>query len=601
VSSPRPTVADMTPLPGRGAATTQWAHVSETGVWPLVSPRRHESSATGRIQEWDREWRQRSQTMMDATVGWTGPAPDPAPPKLDAPLQGLAPGQKPIQCATSSSSSSASASASGRGSSFAFRIRVLAFDRVASLQRLLSSLLAADYLEDSGGIALEISVDRPAGEDLPGVRADDESESERAGRVAKELEAASRTASPLDEHNSSLSASARRLKVLSFLRTFVWPHGPLTVSLPPAHLGLVGQWLLAPSAVSRGDRDMALVLEDDLQLSTEYWKWVRGAVCEYYVRPAAAAAAADGAIPPEFDPALFGLSLQKQHYVLGQSVKNVQWQFLRYREEKSRAEAEALLADPSLATAPEEKKKESLAGAMGRIDPATLFEFERALGDPARTPVFRYQLLGTWGMMVFPSHWQPFLRWARAHLARNEAAIRARPPLANGALDSSLPLPTEPCVPHLEVSSWWSARPHAVWSAWFVRYTFQHGWYGLYPHLPAQAALTTSHREAGANHASTKGARDRLLRAEDLAEAERALGASEEEQGSLVTLPAPSPSSGHAFRYPVLASTPLFDFHFQRAANSAVLRQRAAMLTPNHFKRACSAASSVKDYARFEP
>jgi hypothetical protein len=587
VTSPSPGVSDAAPLPGRGSST--WRHASESGVWPLVGPRRHESSTTGRVQEWDKEWRTRSQTMLDSVLGWTGPAPDPRPPNMEGQPMG-APGQKSVACA------------SDPAASFTFRLRVLAFNRLASLKRLLSSLAAADYLGDSGRIRLEISVDRPRGEDLPNV-SNSESENERRRRTEAELDAAARSASSLDESNPSLTASARRLQVLSFLRTFTWSHGDLSLSLLSSHHGLVGQWLLTPGAEVTGDRDIVLTLEDDLELSPAFYAFVKGAVCAYYIEPAMAKkkkvpADTDPTGAPSFDPALFGLSLQKQHYVLGQSAKNVQWQFMRFREEKAKAEAR-VSADPAVARAadPAAAKKEALAAAVSRIDPASLFEFDRAIGDPARVPLYRYQLLGTWGLLVFPSHWRPFLHWARVHLTKNEVAMRAARAEGITAADAlSLQLPALPCVPHLEVSAWWSARPHAVWSAWFVRYVFQHGWYGLYAHLTDGQALATSHREAGENHAKKIGTRDELFQSKAKGNNPAARGA-EQAIVAEAGLPSASASSGGQFRFPSLARTPLFDFHLQRASNSAVLRQRAAMLTQGQLKQGCTA----KDYAQYEP
>ncbi|CAF4343353.1 unnamed protein product, partial [Rotaria magnacalcarata] len=53
-------------------------------------------------------------------------------------------------------------SLSKRSNPVRIRIRILAYNRLQSLQRLLESLQAANYLNDS--VALDISVDRPSSE-----------------------------------------------------------------------------------------------------------------------------------------------------------------------------------------------------------------------------------------------------------------------------------------------------------------------------------------------------------------------------------------------------------------------------------------------------
>lgn len=111
-----------------------------------------------------------------------------------------------------------------------FQVIVLTYDRPASLQRCLESTRKAEY--DGKRIDLAVWVDRST----EGVVNDD---------------------------------------VIKTARDFAWPHGTKTVHVWNWHVGIWGQWI--DSFEATDDNDSAVILEDDLELSPFYFRWLQGA------------------------------------------------------------------------------------------------------------------------------------------------------------------------------------------------------------------------------------------------------------------------------------------------------------------------------------
>ena len=110
-------------------------------------------------------------------------------------------------------------------------IYILAFNRPASLQRMLTSLLNADYLGDT--VALRFCVDTHP------------------------------------SHNE------KHEEVVRVARAFDWPFGPKTVDVSRVPAGLTGQWLRC-WAPARSD-ERGLILEDDMTLSPLFYRWLKAA------------------------------------------------------------------------------------------------------------------------------------------------------------------------------------------------------------------------------------------------------------------------------------------------------------------------------------
>jgi hypothetical protein len=110
--------------------------------------------------------------------------------------------------------------------------------------------------------------------------------------------------------------------------------------------------------------------------------------------------------------------------------------------------------------------------------------------DP-RDLYYRYQLLGTWGTICFPAHWNAFTQWLRSR-----AFVHTQGMSATGF---------QPCVPALLSNFWWAGKPRGVWSQWFVRFAYEKGWYGLYTNFPSHASLVVNYREGGLNFKESRG------------------------------------------------------------------------------------------------
>ena len=337
---------------------------------------------------------------------------------------------------------------------FTLKIRVLTFDRYASLQRLLTSLNEAEYGGDAD-ITLEIAIDSPA-------------------------------------NMSNLAVVEKNQKTIDTAKLFQWQHGSGSVMHQETHKGLVGQWTTGWHPES--NTEILLVLEDDTAVSPHYYTWLKRMVQTYYLDPA------------QYDPRMYGFALQLQHTILGETLKE------RYGS--------------------------------------------RRVGDLVGndTVLFRYQLVGTWGGVFFPQHWREFVTWLREK--------QFQP--ATGT--SNLPTPFKPCVPAVLSNDWWANKTHKVWSQWYIRFAYEKGWYNVYTNFPADPALSASSfdsnrtsfvgnfREAGDNFNHTKGMMNPIVQ----------------------TL---TPDMLHM---PPLAQLPLFDFHFNRVHDPAMLSLRNAIYNEQH-------------------
>ena len=200
------------------------------------------------------------------------------------------------------------------------KLRILTYNRPQSLQRLLTSLMAADYGGDR--VRVEISVDHPV---------------------------------PLPEDEDVTRWKA----TLAIARQFEWPHGEKEVIEQQYNIGLVGQWTKGWSPAVDNDQELVFFIEDDVAVSPTYYQWLKAAIAAYYQNST------------NFDPRMFGISLQRQNRILGETHE---------QQYGSKIPADVLGSSTSL---------------------------------------YRYQLIGTWGTLFFPAHWRAFQQW----LAEKEVSI----------------------------------------------------------------------------------------------------------------------------------------------------------------------------------
>jgi hypothetical protein len=160
---------------------------------------------------------------------------------------------------------------------FSLLIKLLAYDRPTALRRCLRSLAAADY--DGDRVALHVLLDhRPP--------------------------------------NSSLSSLAASHEILDFVDAFPWPHGEKRVHYRAANAGLQAQWIEAWWPGS--DDEFAFVVEDDLQVSPLYYRFLKRVVMKYYYDR------------ENYSPYVFGASLQRPRFVAGESLFSRELRMLVY-------------------------------------------------------------------------------------------------------------------------------------------------------------------------------------------------------------------------------------------------------------------------------
>ncbi|CAL9750377.1 unnamed protein product [Musa acuminata subsp. burmannicoides] len=274
---------------------------------------------------------------------------------------------------------------------FTFIIKLLTFDRIDSLRRCLRSLAAADYAGDR--VHLHVLVDhfRPAN-------------GSSAPSVDRKLE------------------ESRR--ILDLIDRFRWVHGEKIVHYRTANAGLQAQWLEAwwPSS----DDEFAFVVEDDLELSPLYYKFLKRLILKYYYDPA------------NYDASIYGASLQRPRFVSGKKGNKLQLS--------------------------------------------------------SETRIFLYQMVGTWGQLLFPKPWKEFRLWYDERKAKE----------------------IKPILQGMVTTGWYKRFGERIWTPWFIKFIHARGYYNLYTNFKQERALSISHRDAGVNYGKTVGPDSSLLVDESL-------------------------------------------------------------------------------------
>jgi hypothetical protein len=103
-----------------------------------------------------------------------------------------------------------------------------------------------------------------------------------------------------DSVDSKLSESRR---ILEFVDGFDWKFGEKVVLYRTGNVGLQAQWLEAwwPSS----DNEFAFVVEDDLEVSSLYYEFVKTVIVNFYYNAS------------NYSPSIFGVTLQRARFVPG--------------------------------------------------------------------------------------------------------------------------------------------------------------------------------------------------------------------------------------------------------------------------------------------
>ncbi|KAF8115944.1 hypothetical protein N665_0025s0379 [Sinapis alba] len=106
-----------------------------------------------------------------------------------------------------------------------------------------------------------------------------------------------------------------------------------------------------------------------------------------------------------------------------------------------------------------------------------------------KTNVFLYQLVGTWGQLLFPRPWKEFRLWYDEHKSMDK----------------------KPFLDGMVTNGWYKRIGERIWTPWFIKFIHSRGYFNIYTNFPNERALSVSHRDAGVNYGKTIGPDSQLL------------------------------------------------------------------------------------------
>lgn len=105
------------------------------------------------------------------------------------------------------------------------------------------------------------------------------------------------------------------------------------------------------------------------------------------------------------------------------------------------------------------------------------------------TRLFLYQLVGTWGQLLFPKPWKEFRLWYDTH------KTKGIPPILQGMV----------------TTGWYKRMGERIWTPWFIKFIHSRGYFNIYTNFMHERALSVSNRDAGVNYGKTAGPDSQLL------------------------------------------------------------------------------------------
>lgn len=208
-------------------------------------------------------------------------------------------------------------------------------------------------------------------------------------------------------------------KILEFVDAFFWLHGKKEIHYRSQNVGLQAQWVESwwPANLD----EFAFIVEDDMEVSNLYYRFLRTAIATYYYNP------------EHYDPLVYGISLQRPRFVPGRNGSN-----LKVNSTKN---------------------------------------------------LFMYPLVGTWGQLLFPKQWKEFRLWYDARKWKGE----------------------KPFLQGMKTNSWYKKLGDKIWTPWFIKFVHLQGYFNLYTNFGGEVALSVSHRESGVNYKKSSGLDSRLI------------------------------------------------------------------------------------------
>ncbi|WCJ30055.1 hypothetical protein M5689_011639 [Euphorbia peplus] len=107
----------------------------------------------------------------------------------------------------------------------------------------------------------------------------------------------------------------------------------------------------------------------------------------------------------------------------------------------------------------------------------------------SETRLFLYQLVGTWGQILFPKPWKEFRLWYDNHKAKG----------------------IKPLLDGMVTTGWYKKLGEKIWTPWFIKFIHYSGYFNIYTNLGNERALSVSHRDAGVNYGKTAGPDSQLV------------------------------------------------------------------------------------------
>ncbi|XP_076899140.1 uncharacterized protein LOC143552919 [Bidens hawaiensis] len=105
------------------------------------------------------------------------------------------------------------------------------------------------------------------------------------------------------------------------------------------------------------------------------------------------------------------------------------------------------------------------------------------------TKVFLYQLVGTWGQLLFPKPWKKFRLWYDTHKTKG----------------------MKPILDGMVTTGWYKKMGDRIWTPWFIKFIHERGYFNIYTNFLNESALSVSHRDTGVNYGKTAGPDSNLI------------------------------------------------------------------------------------------
>ncbi|XP_076942792.1 uncharacterized protein LOC143612777 isoform X2 [Bidens hawaiensis] len=105
------------------------------------------------------------------------------------------------------------------------------------------------------------------------------------------------------------------------------------------------------------------------------------------------------------------------------------------------------------------------------------------------TKVFLYQLVGTWGQLLFPKPWKEFRLWYDTRKTKG----------------------MKPILDGMVTTGWYKKMGDRIWTPWFIKFIHERGYFNIYTNFLNESALSVSHRDTGVNYGKPAGPDSNLI------------------------------------------------------------------------------------------